>query len=96
MENLNITSYKGNITQWAIYHKDILDPINKYFKTASESEFTFIRDNLSTNLEVITEWSSWGRCQVCEYPLGQAIKTRTGFCHIKTKKLNQQKHSVRI
>lgn len=96
MESQDISSYIGNMTTWAIYHKNILVPVNKYFKTTHESEVNFLRKDWGITLEVMTEWGPWGKCEVCENPPGQATKTRTGYCRIKPKNNLQQATSVNI
>lgn len=47
------------------------------------AEYSYIRDELGINLEVVTEWEPWGPCEVCGKPQGAGRKGKRGLCRLK-------------
>lgn len=80
----NETSFEtGNLTAWRKYHEDFFAPINKMLKESKGVEFLRIRDVLRIEIEAVTEWDSWGICEICGRAQGQGRRRRKGFCRLK-------------
>ncbi|KAF5282032.1 hypothetical protein FQA39_LY00556 [Lamprigera yunnana] len=77
------TPETGNLTKWRKYHDEYLNPVNTLFKTSTNKEFIYIRHNLSLSIEVVTEWESWGQCQVCGRPKNDSKREQKGTCRLK-------------
>ncbi|KAF5282203.1 hypothetical protein FQR65_LT02900 [Abscondita terminalis] len=77
------TPETGNLSKWFVYHDEYFKPANNLFKTSMNNEFLYVRENLSVNVELVTEWTPWGPCEVCGRPQGNGIRQRKGLCRLK-------------
>ncbi|CAH1966909.1 unnamed protein product [Acanthoscelides obtectus] len=73
----------GNISAWLTYHDQNYLPINKLFTQSNSDEFVRLRDIVSVDLELITQWDPWGPCDVCGRPDNHGVKKKRGRCRIK-------------
>lgn len=64
---------KGDLEQWKQYHDDYIVPINKILLKSNEKVFMFMRENLTTILEIITHWEvKYRPCEVI-YKIGRYL-----------------------
>lgn len=73
----------GNLTTWLKYRDDYIVPLNKMFRDSKGVEFTKLREKLQLKVNVMTEWESWGICEICGRPQGQGRRRRKGSCRLK-------------
>ncbi|RZC34277.1 uncharacterized protein BDFB_006913, partial [Asbolus verrucosus] len=80
----NVTSVEtGNFTDWRKYYEEYFVPINALFSESQGAEFSYMRNSLNIEMEIVTQWQPWGICEVCGRPKNEGIRKKTGFCRIR-------------
>lgn len=79
----------GNLSAWLKYHDEVFLPLNKLFATSPNPAFEYIRNKLSINIEIVTEWERWGPCEVCGRPQGEGRRRKRGLCRLKLTSTNK-------
>lgn len=73
----------GNLSIWNQYHDDHFDPLNRLIKESVAVEYSYLRNDLQIQVEIVTNWDSWGACEVCGRAVGDGIRRKKGHCRLK-------------